>query len=59
MKASGVPAWVFVPAGLGAVFVLLPLVAMATRVDWPRFGTLITSPESLDALAAPGDERCA
>jgi molybdate transport system permease protein len=47
---SGVPAWVYVPAGLGAVFVLLPLVAMATRVDWPRFGALITTPESLDAL---------
>jgi molybdate transport system permease protein len=39
-----------VPAGLGAVFVLLPLVALATRVDWPRFGALITTAESLDAL---------
>ena len=47
---SGVPAWVYVPAGLGAVFVLLPLVAMGTRVDWPRFGALITTQESLDAL---------
>ncbi len=48
---SGVPVWVFVPAGLGAVFVLLPLVAMGTRVDWPRFVALITTTESLSALA--------
>ena len=47
---STLPRWVFVPAALGAVFVLLPLVAMATRVDWGRFGALVTSPASLDAL---------
>ena len=47
---TGVPAWVHVPAGVGVVFVLLPLVAMGTRVDWPRFGALVTTPESLDAL---------
>ena len=29
---------------------LLPLVAMGTRVDWARFGALVTSPASLDAL---------
>jgi molybdate transport system permease protein len=32
------------------VFVILPLVAMVTRVDWPRFGSLVTSPSSLAAL---------
>ncbi|SEP62796.1 ABC transporter permease [Microlunatus flavus] len=47
---SGVPLWVYVPATLGALFVVLPLVAMATRVDWARFGALVTSPASLDAL---------
>jgi molybdate transport system permease protein len=45
------PAAVLVLAALGATFVVLPLVAMATRVDWPHFGSLITSPSSLDALS--------
>ena len=47
---SGVPGWVVVPAALGALFVVLPVVAMATQVDWRRFGGLVTSPASLDAL---------
>ena len=47
---SGVPRWVFVPAGLGAAFVVLPLVALATRVDWAHFGELVTTTASLDAL---------
>ncbi|HEY5979982.1 MAG TPA: ABC transporter permease [Microlunatus sp.] len=47
---AGVPRWVYLPAGLGAVFVILPLVAMISRVDWPRFWELITSPSSLAAL---------
>ncbi len=47
---SGLPRWVFVPALLGAVFVVLPLVAMTTRVDWANFGALVTSESSLAAL---------
>ena len=39
-----------VPAGLGAAFILLPLVAMTIRVDWTRFGELITSDSSVAAL---------
>jgi molybdate transport system permease protein len=46
----GYPAWLWIPAGLGAVFVLLPLIAIATHVDWPRFGQLLGSPSSLAAL---------
>ena len=46
----GPPRWLYVPAALGAAFVLLPLLAMASRVDWANFGSLITSPSSLDAL---------
>jgi molybdate transport system permease protein len=38
-----VPRWVYVPALLGAVFVLLPLVAIVARVDWAHFGSLVTS----------------
>lgn len=44
------PAWLWIPAGLGALFVLLPLVAIVTRVDWPHFAALITSASSLAAL---------
>ena len=32
------------------VFIVLPLVAMALRVDWSRFGALVTSPASRAAL---------
>jgi molybdate transport system permease protein len=47
---SGLPRWVFVPAALGALFVVLPLAAMASRVHWSRFGALVTSESSLAAL---------
>ncbi|MCW2747266.1 MAG: modB [Nocardioidaceae bacterium] len=47
---SGLPRWLYVPAVVGAVFVLLPLVAMAARVDWANFGSLITSDSSIAAL---------
>lgn len=47
---AGVPRWVYLPAGLGALLVILPLVAMISRVEWTRFVELITSPSSLAAL---------
>ncbi len=37
-------------AAVGALFVLLPLVAMATRVDWANFLALVTSESSVAAL---------
>jgi len=46
----GTPRWLYVVAAIGGAFVLLPLVAMATRVDWARFPELISSQASLDAL---------
>ncbi|MFL6156271.1 MAG: molybdate ABC transporter permease subunit, partial [Marmoricola sp.] len=49
-RPAGLPRWVYLPAGLGAFFVLLPLVAIVTRVDWRHFGGLITSESSRDAL---------
>jgi molybdate transport system permease protein len=49
-RSAGLPRWIYVPAAIGAVFVVLPLVAVATRVDWPRFWSLITSTSSLTAL---------
>ena len=42
-RTVGLPGWVFVPAALGVAFVLLPLVAIVTKVDWANFGTLITA----------------
>jgi molybdate transport system permease protein len=46
----GLPGWLFLPAALGALFIVLPLVAMLTRVDWTEFPALITSESSLTAL---------
>lgn len=47
---SSLPRWMLIPALLGGLFVLLPLVAMALRVQWTDFGELITSESSLAAL---------
>ncbi|NNG20665.1 molybdate ABC transporter permease subunit [Naumannella sp. ID2617S] len=44
------PRWILLPALLGAALVLVPLLGLVLRVDWPRFGSLITSPASLAAL---------
>ena len=47
---AGLPRWVVVPAALGAVLVVLPLVALVSRVPWARFFTLVTSESSVAAL---------
>ena len=47
---SGVPRWVIGVAAAGALFVLLPIVAMLSRVNWGEFIPLITSESSLAAL---------
>ncbi|AWK75226.1 molybdenum ABC transporter permease subunit [Rhodococcus oxybenzonivorans] len=47
---SGLPRWLFVPAAVGGLFVVLPLTAMLASVDWPRFVELVTSESSLAAL---------
>jgi molybdate transport system permease protein len=41
---------VFAPAAVGALFVVLPLAAMISRVEWTDFIGLITSASSLAAL---------
>ena len=46
----GLPAWLFVPAVVGAAFVALPLVAMLTEVRWSQLGALVTSESSQAAL---------
>ncbi|MDX1891901.1 ABC transporter permease [Mycolicibacterium sp. 050158] len=50
-RSGGLPRWIFVPAAIGAIFVVLPLVAVAVKVDWSNFWALITSRSSLTALA--------
>ncbi|MBF4574585.1 ABC transporter permease [Frondihabitans sp. VKM Ac-2883] len=47
---AGVPRWVAALAGVGAAFVLLPLVAIVSRVNWVDFVPLITSDSSVAAL---------
>ena len=49
-RYSGLPRWVFVPAAAGALFIVLPLAAMATRVEWSNFFGLVTSKSSVAAL---------
>jgi molybdate transport system permease protein len=50
LSFSGVPRWVIGVAAVGALFVLLPIVAMLSRVNWGEFLPLITSESSLAAL---------
>ncbi|WP_458112226.1 ABC transporter permease [Arthrobacter sp. R1-13] len=47
---SGIPSWIYAVAIAGALLVILPLVAMLARVNWPQFIPLITSESSLAAL---------
>jgi molybdate transport system permease protein len=49
-QQSGIPRWIYVPAAMGALFIVLPLVALASRVEWSQFFGLITSESSVDAL---------
>ncbi|MCW2831012.1 MAG: modB [Aeromicrobium sp.] len=49
-RSAGLPRWVYVPAAAGALFVVLPLVAMAWRVEWGDFLRLIGSDSSRSAL---------
>ncbi len=50
-RVAGLPRWVYAPAAVGVLFVALPLVAVAVKVDWPHFWSLITSRSSLAALS--------
>ncbi|OIH94357.1 ABC transporter permease [Curtobacterium sp. MCBA15_001] len=47
---TAVPWWLPVPAVLGGLFVVVPVLAMVGRVDWSSFGALVGSPASLTAL---------
>ena len=49
--SAGLPRWIYLPAAIGTLFVIVPLMAVAAKVDWPNFLSLITSESSLTALA--------
>lgn len=46
----GLPAWIYLPAAIGATFVILPLIAILLRIDWANFIPLITTESSRAAL---------
>jgi molybdate transport system permease protein len=48
--SAGLPRWIYIPAAMGALFVVVPLIAVAAKVDWPHFWSLITSESSTTAL---------
>lgn len=50
MHRTQLPAWIYLPAAVGAVFIVAPLAAMVSRVNWGQFGSLITSESSIAAL---------
>ena len=46
----GLPRWVYLPAALAGVFVVLPVASLATRIAWADFPGLVTSDAALSAL---------
>ncbi|MEU4599015.1 ABC transporter permease [Nocardia sp. NPDC023988] len=48
--AAGFPRWLLLPALLGFALVVVPLGALAWGVEWGRFGALVTTEASRDAL---------
>ncbi|CRK52562.1 Molybdenum transport system permease protein ModB [Rhodococcus sp. RD6.2] len=46
----GLPGWTYVPAAVGAAFLILPLVAVLLEIDWGNFVSLITSESARTAL---------
>ncbi|OUM39629.1 ABC transporter permease [Arthrobacter sedimenti] len=50
MSGASLPRWVVAIAVVGGLFVVLPLAALALRVDWPRFVPLVTSESAQAAL---------
>lgn len=47
---TSLPVALWVPAGLAAAILLLPLVALFIRVDWSQVPATLASPEALSAL---------
>ncbi len=45
-----VPRWLYLPAAVGFLFLVLPLVSLVVRADWSTFPEAITSDEAVQAL---------
>lgn len=50
VKVVGVPGGLYLPAAVGFVLLVLPVVALLLRADWPRVPAAIVSPEAVSAL---------
>ncbi|MCK0174685.1 ABC transporter permease [Mycolicibacterium sp. F2034L] len=46
----GLPRWLYLPAAAGALFVVVPLIAILLEIDWADFIPLVTSESSRAAL---------
>jgi molybdate transport system permease protein len=46
----GLPVWIYLPASVGALLVIVPLVAILLKIDWAHFIPLVTSESSRAAL---------
>jgi molybdate transport system permease protein len=46
----GLPRWIYLPAAIGALFVIVPLVGILLQIDWAHFIPLIASQSSRIAL---------
>ncbi|HEY6573568.1 MAG TPA: ABC transporter permease [Mycobacterium sp.] len=46
----GLPTWIYLPAVIGALFVIVPLVAILLKIDWVHFIPLVTTESSRAAL---------
>ena len=46
----GLPTWIYLPAVIGALLVIVPLVAILLKIDWAHFIPLVTSESSRAAL---------
>ncbi|GMA92656.1 hypothetical protein GCM10025869_31850 [Homoserinibacter gongjuensis] len=57
MTGGTLPRVLAVPALLGLALLVLPLVALVTRVDWSTLGADITSPAALTALGLSSPRR--
>lgn len=49
-SSRSVPRLLFVPAIVGVLFLLLPLIALFAKANWPALPTAITSAQSVQAL---------
>ena len=47
---SGIPRLLYIPAVLGLALLILPILGLVLRADWPTVPAAITSPEAISAL---------